>query len=113
MSKVSVEEYFNFTESKLNELMIEEIAYSDYDQMTDWLHEIKEYVKRLEHKEQIIEQAISAFIGQSGEYDGYLACCGISKSTYQVAQVGDMVRDYDELIDWYKKNYPEELGWVE
>ena len=44
----SVREYLEFLFDKLNELVIEDISYSDYDQMTDWLGEIRNHVKRLE-----------------------------------------------------------------
>ncbi len=48
----SVQEYIDFMFSKLNELAIEDISYSDYDQMTDWLGEIRKQIKRLESAEQ-------------------------------------------------------------
>lgn len=48
----SVEEYIDFLFDKLNELVIEDISYSDYDQMTDWLGEIRRQVKRLESAKQ-------------------------------------------------------------
>ena len=47
----SVREYFEFLFDKLNELVIEDISYSDYDQMTDWLGEIRNHVKRIESTE--------------------------------------------------------------
>ena len=47
----SVREYFEFLFDKLNELVIEDISYSDYDQMTDWLGEIKNHVRRIEKKQ--------------------------------------------------------------
>lgn len=40
----SVSEYFEFLFDKLDELVIEDISYSDYDQMTDWLGEIRNYM---------------------------------------------------------------------
>ena len=46
----SVREYFEFLFDKLNELVIEDISYSDYDQMIDWLDEIRKQVKQLEKK---------------------------------------------------------------
>ena len=48
----SVKEYIDFMFNKLNELSIEDISYSDYDQMTDWLAEIKRQVKKLEKKQE-------------------------------------------------------------
>lgn len=48
----SVEEYIDFLLDKLNELVIEDISYSDYDQMTDWLAEIRKQVKMLEKKQE-------------------------------------------------------------
>ena len=47
----SVREYFEFLFDKLNELVIEDISYSDYDQMTDWLGEIKNHVRRIGKKQ--------------------------------------------------------------
>ena len=47
----SVKEYIDFMFKKLNELSIEDISYSDYDQMTDWLAEINKKVKKLEKKQ--------------------------------------------------------------
>ena len=46
----SVEKYIDFMWDKLNELVIEDISYSDYDQMIDWLDEIRKQVKQLEKK---------------------------------------------------------------
>lgn len=47
----SVKEYIDFLFDKLNELSIEDISYSDYDQMTDWLGEIRKGVNTLEEKQ--------------------------------------------------------------
>lgn len=47
----SVREYFEFLFDKLNELVIEDISYSDYDQMTDWVGEIRNHVRRIEKKQ--------------------------------------------------------------
>ena len=47
----SVREYFELLFDKLNKLVIEDISYSDYDQMTDRLGEIKNHVKRIEKKQ--------------------------------------------------------------
>lgn len=51
----SVEEYIDFLFDKLNELVIEDISYSDYDQMTDWLGEIRKGVNALEKKQEPIK----------------------------------------------------------
>ena len=40
-----VMEYIDLIYEKLNELSIEDICYSDYDQITDWLGEIRKIVK--------------------------------------------------------------------
>ena len=48
----SVLEYIDFLYVKLGKLAFEEIQYSDYDQMTDWLSEIKRQVKKLEKKQE-------------------------------------------------------------
>ena len=50
--EASVLEYIDFMLVKLNELAIEDISYSDYDQMTDWLAEIKKQVRKLEKKQE-------------------------------------------------------------
>ena len=47
----SVREYFEFLFDKLDELVIEDISYSDYDQMNEWLGEIKNYVRRIGKKQ--------------------------------------------------------------
>ena len=50
--EASVLEYIDFLYEKLWKLAVEEIQYSDYDQMTDWLGEIKRQVKKLEKKQE-------------------------------------------------------------
>ena len=55
----SVEEYIDFMLDKLNELAIEDISYSDYDQMTDWLAEINKKVKKLEKKQEPMKTILS------------------------------------------------------
>ena len=47
----SVREYFEFLFDKLDELVIEDISYGDYDQMNEWLGEIKNYVRRIGKKQ--------------------------------------------------------------
>jgi len=53
------------------------------------------------------KKAISAFLGQSGECDGYLACVTIDHEGHFHAQ-GEVIRDYDELMDWYKQVWGKE-----
>lgn len=60
-------------------------------------------------KQSLIERAVSAFIGQSGENDGYLGCYMVHKQNYQHCQIGDTVKSLDELVEWYKTNFPEEV----
>ena len=60
-------------------------------------------------KQGLTERALSAFLGQSGENDGYLGCYMINKQNYQHCQTGDTVGSFDELIDWYKEKFPEEV----
>lgn len=60
-------------------------------------------------KQSLIERAVSAFIGQSGENDGYLGCYMVHKQNYQYCQTGDTVKSLDELVEWYKTNFPEEV----
>lgn len=48
----SVLEYIDFLHATLGRLSIEEIDYSDYCQMTDYLDEIEKQVKRLEKKQE-------------------------------------------------------------
>ena len=55
----SVEEYIDFMFNKMNELAIEDISYSDYDQMTDWLAEIKKQVRKLEKKQEPMKTILS------------------------------------------------------
>ena len=47
----SVQEYINFLRERLEKLSVEEILYSDYSQMMDWIGEIGKQVRRLESKE--------------------------------------------------------------
>ena len=66
----SVKEYIDFLFDKLNELVIEDISYSDYDQMTDWLGEIRKQVEGLEKKQDPMKLEIN------GEFDLLCAWCG-------------------------------------
>lgn len=50
-----------------------------------------------------VKEAISAFLGQSGECDGYLACATFHGYHFYVQ--GEVVRSYDELIDWYEQEW--------
>ena len=64
----SVEEYINLMLNKLNELVIEDISYSDYDQMTDWLCEVKQgYIAEIKKLEQYIED-LEGEVGYLREY---------------------------------------------
>ena len=47
----SVREYFEFLFDKLDELVSEDISYSDYVQMNDWLGEIKNHVRWIGKKQ--------------------------------------------------------------
>lgn len=69
-------------------------------QPEDW-HSVRNAIKELEKYELLLE-SLSAFIGQSGEYDGFLSCCIRSVSTHEYCQIGDVVKDVDDLLDWYK-----------
>lgn len=60
-------------------------------------------------KQALTERAISAFIGQSGENDGYLGCYMVHRQNHQHCQTGDTVKSLDELVEWYKENFPEEV----
>ena len=50
--ETSVLEYIDLLYEKLGKLAFEEIQYSDYDQMTDWLAEINKQVKKFENKQE-------------------------------------------------------------
>ena len=73
--EASVLEYIDFMWVKLNELVIEDISYSDYDQMTDWLAEIKKQVRKLEKKQEPMKP--KRYIGEY-EHENYPICpaCG-------------------------------------
>ncbi len=58
-------------------------------------------------KQVLTERAISAFIGQASENDVYLGFYMVHKYNRQHCQVGDTVSSLEELIDWYRENYPE------
>ena len=71
-------------------------------------HMLEDVIPKIELSLTLIN-AINAFIGQSGEYDGYLGCYAVSSLTHEHCQMGDVVSSVDELIEWYKENYPEEV----
>ena len=52
-----------------------------------------------------VKEVISAFLGQSGECDGYLAC--VTFHDYHFYVQGEVVRNYDELMDWYGQEWGE------
>ena len=85
----SVEEYIDFIFDKLNKIAIEDISYSDYDQMADWLGEIRKQVKRLE-KKQVPMEPINDNCGD----------CGVDIRNW----AGDEPFDYcpycGQAIDW-------------
>ncbi|NCD10740.1 MAG: hypothetical protein EOL98_15265 [Negativicutes bacterium] len=88
----------------------EETEQRKYDKATvielaDSLITLKDAV----NKQALIERAISAFIGQAGENDGYLGCYMVHRQNHQHCQTGDTVRSLDELVEWYKENFPEEV----
>lgn len=53
-----------------------------------------------------VKEAISAFLGQSGECDGYLACVTVDHEGHFHAQ-GEVMRNYEELTNWYKQEWGE------
>lgn len=69
---------------------------------------LKVIIEALE-KQVLTERAISAFIGQAGENDGYLGCYMVHRQNHQHCQTGDTVKSLDELVEWYKENFPEEV----
>lgn len=88
----------------------EETKKRKYDKLTvielsDSLITLKEALE----KQTLIESALSAFMGQAGENDGYLACYMVHRQNHQHSQTGDTVRSLDELVEWYKENFPEEV----
>ena len=71
----SVLEYIDFLHAILGRLSIEEIDYSDYCQMTDYLDEIEKRVKQLEKKQEPMKP--KRYIGEY-EHENYPICpaCG-------------------------------------
>lgn len=76
--------------------------------MSEYMEARKMAIEGLE-KQALTERAISAFIGQSGENDGYLGCYMVHRQNHQHCQTGDTVKSLDELVEWYKENFPEEV----
>ena len=81
--EASVLEYIDFMWVKLNKLVIEDISYSDYDQMTDWLVEIKKQVRKLEKKQEPMYAGVLKMncdcpaCGETMEYEhNYCPECG-------------------------------------
>jgi len=56
-----------------------------------------------------LENAIHALLGLSGECDGYIACAvKHHDGTFGFAS-DEMFMTVDDLIDWYKNEFPEEI----
>ena len=89
---VSVKEYIDLLFDKLNELVIEDISYSDYDQMTDWLGEIRKQVKGLEKKQEPMKLEID------GEFD--LLCVGCGSVLDFKGYDGDYCPYCGQKLDW-------------
>ena len=95
------------TEREAIEMLEEELRYSVYANDKSWraYHIVKEAID----KYSLLERALSAFLGQSGECDDYIGCLVYNPKTEQYAQTGEIVRSADGLINWYTENFPEEM----
>ena len=96
----SVKEYIDFMFNKLNELAIEDISYSDYDQMTDWLGEIRKQVKRLEKKQEpmrpkLIMKTMSMCLTKEECGPAYTCDCGA-----YVGYLHEYCNDCGQKLDW-------------
>ena len=91
----SVLEYIDFLHAILGRLSIEEIDYSDYCQMTDYLDEIEKRVKQLEKKQEPMKPT----------YDHRYAEMGCSVW-------GNMVSGWEELPN-YCPNCGQSIDWRE
>ena len=92
----SVKEYIDFMFKKLNELSIEDISYSDYDQMTDWLGEIRKQVKRLEKKQVPMKPVKEIF----GNYDCPVCNAYVEFSGNQSYYKHEYCSSCGQAIDW-------------
>ena len=68
-----MEKYIDFMSDKLDELAIEDISYSDYDQMTDWLGEITKQVTQLEEKQEPMKPVDKETEYACGQCDTHVA----------------------------------------
>ncbi len=84
----SVKEYIDFMFNKLNQLVIEDISYSDYDQMTDWLAEINRQVKKLEKKQEPMKTILS-----HGE-------CGCPRCEVTLSEGDEYCWHCGQKLDW-------------
>ena len=87
----SVIEYIDLLFDKLNELVIEDIRYSDYDQMTDWLFEIKNWVRKMEK----VEMTRVSAIRPRSNYGEYTCICG-----KLVEHLCDSCSGCGQKLDW-------------
>ncbi len=79
--------------NKLNQLVIEDISYSDYDQMTDWLGEIRKQVKRLEKKQEPMKPVYDHRYAELG-----CAMCGNQVSGREESP--DYCQQCGQKLDW-------------
>ena len=84
----SVLEYIDFLHATLGRLSIEEIDYSDYCQMTDYLDEIEKRVKQLEKKQEPMKP-----LSSDGEYT--CPMCELN-----VAQYDEYCWKCGQKLDW-------------
>ena len=86
--ETSLVEYIDLLYEKLGKLAFEEIQYSDYDQMTDWLGEISKQVKRLEKKQEPMNTILS-----HGE-------CGCPRCEVTILEGDEYCWHCGQKLDW-------------
>ena len=91
--KTSVIEYIDLLYERLGKLAFEEIEYSDYDEMTDWLAEIREEVKWLEKRDVPMKPVYDHRYAEMG-----CAACGNFVGGWE--QLPDYCPQCGQAIDW-------------
>ena len=100
----SVLEYIDFLHATLGRLSIEEIDYSDYCQMTDYLDEIEKRVKQLEKKQMpmkpVIEQGAPSYYGGTSICRYYYSCPKCGGEVGRGDDKANYCHDCGQAIDW-------------
>ena len=110
--ETSVLEYIDLLYEKLGKLAFEEIQYSDYDQMTDWLAEINKQVKKLEKRRSQMGNRVVKFRGKRIDTEdwvtGFYAKSVNDRAYIIVYATEDAVNTRNEIDFLYIKSFPKQ-----